>query len=185
MEQSPFWANRFSTSQEIPRILWNPKVHNCTHNSLPPVPILSQLDPVHAPTTHFLKIHFNISLPSTSGSPKRSLSFRFPHQNPVYTSTLPIRAACHAYRILLGLIARTLSVEYRSLSSSLCIFHNYPVTSSLLGPILKHPQPTFLPQCERPSFTPIQNNRQNYIFIYLNLKFSDSKLEDKRFCIEW
>ena len=27
-------------------------------------------------------------------------------------------------------------------------------------PILKHPQPTFLPQCERPSFTPLQNNRK-------------------------
>jgi hypothetical protein len=27
-EQSPSWeANRFSTSQEIPRILWNPKVY--------------------------------------------------------------------------------------------------------------------------------------------------------------
>ena len=25
-------------------------------------------------------------------------------------------------------------------------------------PVLKHPQPTILPQCERPSFTPIQNN---------------------------
>src|SRR5215510_8846774 len=29
-------------------------------------------------------------------------------------------------------------------------------------PVLKHPQPTFLPQFQRPSFTPIQNNRQNY-----------------------
>jgi hypothetical protein len=28
--------------------------------------------------------------------------------------------------------------------------------------ILKHPQLPFLPQCQRPSFTPIQNNRQNY-----------------------
>jgi hypothetical protein len=36
--------------------------------------------------------------------------------------------------------------------------------------ILTHPQPTFLPQCERPSFTPIQNNRQNYIFVYLNVQ---------------
>jgi hypothetical protein len=36
-------------------------------------------------------------------------------------------------------------------------------------PILKRPQPTFLPQCQRPSFIPIQNNRQNYISVYLNL----------------
>ena len=27
--------------------------------------------------------------------------------------------------------------------------------------ILKHPQLLLLPQCQRPSFTPIQNNRQN------------------------
>jgi hypothetical protein len=40
---------------------------------------------------------------------------------------------------------------------------------SPLPPILKHPRPKFLPQCERPSFTPIQNNRQNYSSVYLNL----------------
>ena len=28
--------------------------------------------------------------------------------------------------------------------------------------VLKHPQLPFLPPCQRPSFTPIQNNRQNY-----------------------
>ena len=28
--------------------------------------------------------------------------------------------------------------------------------------VLKHPQLPFLPKCQRPSFTPIQNNRQNY-----------------------
>jgi len=43
-------------------------------------------------------------------------------------------------------------------------------------PILKHSQPTFLPQCGRPSFTPIQNNRQNYI--YLNFWIVDWKTKD-------
>ena len=41
------------------------------------------------PTPHLLKIHLNIILPSTPGSRKCSLSLKFPHQNPVYTSLLP------------------------------------------------------------------------------------------------
>ena len=48
---------------------------------------MSQLDSVHAPTSHCQKIHLNIILPSTPGSPKRPLFLRSP-PNPVYASPL-------------------------------------------------------------------------------------------------
>ena len=90
------------------------------HKSPPPVPILSQINPVHAPHHTFwrsillLSSQIRLVLPSSlfpSGLPTKTL----------YASLLfPIRATCPAYFIILGLITRMLFGEqHRSLSSSL------------------------------------------------------------------
>ena len=71
------------------------------------------------------------------------------------------------------LLTQIFSGEYVSLSSPLCSFlhpcYLVPLRPKYLPqhPTLKHPQSTFLPQCVRPSFTPIQN-RRNYSSVYLN-----------------
>jgi hypothetical protein len=47
----------------------------------------------------------------------------------------------------------------------------------------KYPLLLFLPQCQRPSFTPIQNNRQDYSSIYLDLYiFGKQPGRQKRTC---
>ena len=90
-------------------------------------------------------------------------------------SSPPISATCPTHLIILDFITQTISGEI-SLSSSLCSFlhspcHLVPLSPkySPQHPILKHPKPTFFPQCERPSSIPIHNNRQNYSSVNLNL----------------
>jgi len=135
MVQSLSWeANWFPASQEIPRTLWNPKVHFRTHKRPPSVPILGQHNPVHIPTSH-LKIHPNIIHSSTPRSPQWYLFLRFPHQDPIHTLSSPVHATIPAHLILLDFITRKILGDgYRSLSSSLCSPLHSPVTSSLVGP---------------------------------------------------
>jgi hypothetical protein len=93
----------------------------------------------------------------------------------LYTPLLsPIRALCPAHLTLLDFITWTILGEVgRSLNSSLCSLLHYPVTlsphifSSL--PYSQTPSAYNLLQCEWPSFTPIKNNRKNYISVYLKL----------------
>ena len=94
--------------KKFPEFYGNQTCHYRLYNFSPPVPILSQLNPVHTPpTSHFLKIHLNIILPSTFGSPKWSLYLRCPATKTLYTPLLSsVRATYPAHLIFLDLITR-------------------------------------------------------------------------------
>jgi len=54
-----------SARQEITRTLWKPEVHYNPHNSPPFVPVLSQINPVHALPSYSFSIYWNTVLPLT------------------------------------------------------------------------------------------------------------------------
>jgi hypothetical protein len=132
------------------------------------------------PHTPFLKMHLNIIIPCTPGSPKWSLSLRFSPQKPCITL------------ILLDFITRTIfGEEYRLLSSSLYNFLHSPVTSSLLGPdiLLNTLLSNILGLRSSLSVSdqvshPYKTTGKIRVFCILSFKFLDSKLEDKGFCTE-
>ena len=154
---------------------------------LPPVPILSQIDPVHTPHPTFwrsiliLSTHLRLGLPSglfSSGFPTKTL----------YTPFLPPPYVLHPpFLFLLDLIIRAiLGEDYRSLSSSLSSFLHSPVNSSLLGPNILPNIPfsntlslsSSLIVNEQVSY-PYKTTGKTIILYIFIFTFLDSKLEDK------
>jgi hypothetical protein len=139
MEQSPSWeANRFSASQEIPRMLSNPKCYYHIHRCPPPVPIHSQLDP---------------SLFSTLGAVKSNICFK-----PWFVWKLGLLSATIQY----------LQLAYRQAYKSFAAFSNrcWPsktfCTAVSLFSIqegLYYPKPVFFPNATicplRTSWSPL------------------------------
>ena len=72
-----------AASQEIPRILSNPKVHYRTHKCTPPLPILSQIHPVPTPPPTSLRFVLILSSHLRLGLP-----------NGLFPSRFPIRTMC-------------------------------------------------------------------------------------------
>ena len=142
-------------------------------------PISPFRDPYQAspcPPSQFLKIQFNIMLTSICMSSKWCLPLSFFHQNSGCTTPVPF--TCHMLRpshssrfdhpnsIWLGVQIVKFLVMWSS--SHPCFF--VPLRSKYYPqhPILEHLRPMFVPQCDRPTFTPIQKTDK---FILLHMTY--------------
>jgi hypothetical protein len=93
-------AYGFSSTQEMFFILWNTNFHYRVHNSPAITPILSQINKCHTRPAYLSKTYFNISLPSTARSSKKSFSFMFHHRNSLRTPLTPHTRSCFIPLIL-------------------------------------------------------------------------------------
>ena len=115
IQQNNSWeASSSSTSQQIQRILCNPKFHIHFHNSQPLVPIMSQFNPLHILSTGVLRSTLVLSPHLRRGLPNKlfpsSFSIKTLHEPPASPQV------SHATTI------------------SPCSHLHFPVTSSLSGP---------------------------------------------------
>ena len=182
MEQTPSWeANRLSPSQEIPLILWNPKVHGRIYRCLPPVPILSQINPVHAPHPTSWR-SFLILSPTMP---------RSPYQNPVCTS--PLTNTCHitspSHSSWFDHPSNIWWAVENTKLPTICTFPHFPFTSPLLGPNILLSTLLSNALCLRSSLNvrdqashPYKTTGKITVLCILIFILRDSKLEDKRFC---
>ena len=157
MVQSRSWeANRFSASQKIPHIFWNPKVHtaytSARHVSRSSARTIQSL--THDPTSWrcivILSFHLRPDIPSCL------LPSGLPHVNPV--STFTVSHTCHMTRPSNSWLYHprniwwgVQTINLRVMLSSPLPFDLVPLRPSFLPrhPILEHLQPVFL--CQRRS----------------------------------
>jgi hypothetical protein len=89
MELSLSWeAAKCAATQELPRILWNPKDHYRVHKSPTLVSILSQINPMHT-IPSYLRCILILSIHLCLGLPTVLFPSGFPHQYPICIHLLP------------------------------------------------------------------------------------------------
>lgn len=128
-----------------------------------------QKNPADTFPFYFFTTHFNIILPSMPVSSKQYLlAFRFSTKtvhpflfSPMHTTFLTHLICLYSNTPKLYLARSTNYEAHRALFSSFV-----ELSSSCPNTLLKHTRSMFFPQCEKLSFISVQNNRQNYTFVY-------------------
>jgi hypothetical protein len=122
MEQSLSWeANSHSSSQEIPHLLCNPKVHYRVHKGSPLVPVLSQM--IQSTPSHRISLKSILILPFRLrlGFPSDIFHLDFPTKFLHEFLIAGMRATYPTNLILLDLITLLILGEtYKLWGSSLC-----------------------------------------------------------------
>jgi hypothetical protein len=128
MELSPFSeAASCAATQEVPNILWNPKVHYRVHESIPLAPILSQNNPVHT-TPSYLRSILILYIRQRLGVPGILFPSDFPTNTLCSFFFASIHATCPVNLSLLDMVILIILEECK-----LCSSLQSPVISSLLS----------------------------------------------------
>ena len=120
---------------------------------------VSQINTIDAIASSLFKINFNSIL----------TSMRWPTlPNAIFPSGFPTKTPYVPYAPPISFFLIYHPNDFVRKAGRYAIFFQSPVTSS--APYSRTPQPMFLPQCERPSFTPIQNNTKITVTysVYIN-----------------
>jgi hypothetical protein len=149
MWHSPSWlADVSSTNQEFPCILWNPKFLYCVHNSRLFSFIMRQINSTHVLLSYFFEIYFQVNsllrLDHLNGLCRSGFLIKTLYESNFPSTYDGIRWGVRNKKLL----AMQYSSPYHLIS------HRPKYRPQHLN-LTEQPRPTFFPECERPSLTPV------------------------------